>query len=115
MGKINVSPNNKIKTVFVIDKSLFRKPSSHSSVTSKVPASVSWNFVVDASLEYCRIVWDIFPHELIRFIINDNSLFYEEIGSWRKEDPNLAWVRIYFDFFHIVNKVSNAFSLADQI
>jgi hypothetical protein len=86
-------------------------------VTSKVPASVSWNFVVDASLEYCRIVWDIFPHELIRFIINDNSLFYEEIGTWRKEDPNhkLANVRrIYFNFTHI-NKVSNAFSLADQI
>jgi hypothetical protein len=111
MGKTIVSPNNKIKTVFVIDKSLFRK---QSSVTSKVPI---WNFAIDASLEYCRVVWDISPHELIRFIINDNSLFYEEIGTWRKEDPNhkLANVRrIYFNFTHI-NKVSNAFSLADQI
>ena len=112
MGKINVSPNNKIKTVFVIDKSLFRK---QSSVTSKVPI---WNFAIDASLEYCRIVWDISPLELIRFICNDNSLFYEEIGTWGEKDPNLnlAYVRrIYFDFFQIINKVSNAFSLADQI
>ncbi|GIY08577.1 hypothetical protein CDAR_432931 [Caerostris darwini] len=48
-----------------------------------------WTCSVEAAIEYCRIVWDIFPTEkLIRFIVSDNTS--RTLNSWSQEQQNLS-------------------------
>ncbi|PRD20101.1 UNVERIFIED_CONTAM: asun [Trichonephila clavipes] len=47
-----------------------------------------WTCSVEAAIEYCRIVWDIFPTEkLIRFIVSDTSSL--TLNSWSQDQQNL--------------------------
>lgn len=47
-----------------------------------------WTCSVEAAIEYCRIVWDIFPTEkLIRFVVSDSSAF--TLNSWSQDQQNL--------------------------
>ncbi|XP_054271136.1 integrator complex subunit 13 [Macrosteles quadrilineatus] len=41
-----------------------------------------WTCIVEAALEYCRIVWDIFPqhNKLVRFIVSDSQA--HTLNSW---------------------------------
>lgn len=47
-----------------------------------------WTCSVEAAIEYCRIVWDIFPTEkLIRFVVSDSSA--TTLNSWLQEEQSL--------------------------
>ncbi|XP_014479758.1 PREDICTED: protein asunder homolog isoform X2 [Dinoponera quadriceps] len=47
-----------------------------------------WTTSVEASLEYCRIVWDLFPNgKLIRFVVTDRAAYV--LNSWSPSQQNL--------------------------
>ncbi|XP_071645101.1 integrator complex subunit 13 [Temnothorax longispinosus] len=47
-----------------------------------------WTTSVEASLEYCRIVWDLFPTgKLIRFVVSDRAAYM--LNSWSPLQQNL--------------------------
>ncbi|XP_032665480.1 integrator complex subunit 13 isoform X1 [Odontomachus brunneus] len=47
-----------------------------------------WTTSVEASLEYCRIVWDLFPiGKLIRFVVTDRAAYV--LNSWSPSQQNL--------------------------
>ncbi|XP_011157688.1 integrator complex subunit 13 [Solenopsis invicta] len=47
-----------------------------------------WTTSVEASLEYCRIVWDLFPTgKLIRFVVTDRAAYV--LNSWSPLQQNL--------------------------
>jgi len=54
------------------------------------PVSKSvWTCVVEATLEYCRIVWDIFPQDkCIRFVVRRQPP--EVLNGWKSEHQNTA-------------------------
>ncbi|KAF8766812.1 integrator complex subunit 13-like isoform X1 [Argiope bruennichi] len=48
-----------------------------------------WTCSVEAAIEYCRIVWDIFPTEkLIRFIVSDSESL--TLNTWAQDQQNLS-------------------------
>ena len=53
-----------------------------------------WTCAAEASFEYCRIVWDIYPTgRLIRFMISDVKS--HSIGSWASNTQSLTTVSIF--------------------
>ncbi|XP_035212649.1 integrator complex subunit 13-like isoform X2 [Stegodyphus dumicola] len=90
------------KTIFVLDHGPNFLGSCHQNMEFDIftktrqpgiiplaPLSKSlWTCSVEAAIEYCRIVWDIFPTEkLIRFIVSDNSSM--TLNSWSQDQQNL--------------------------
>ncbi|CAK8693167.1 unnamed protein product [Clavelina lepadiformis] len=90
------------KTVFLIDHGPAMGESSKQMVeydiaTKSRPQGVVplapvakslWTSSIEALCEYCRIVWDIFPHnKLLRFVVGDTSARF--LNSWNKEEQNL--------------------------
>ncbi|XP_023243853.1 integrator complex subunit 13-like [Centruroides sculpturatus] len=90
------------KTIFVLDHS----PQFHSSCKQTVEfdiftktrqpgiiplapiAKSLWTCAVEAAIEYCRIVWDIYPTgKLIQFIISDNTT--RTLNTWSQSEQNL--------------------------
>ncbi|XP_054708924.1 integrator complex subunit 13-like [Uloborus diversus] len=90
------------KTIFVLDHSanffgpchqnmefdIFTK-TRQPGIIPLAPLSKSlWTCSVEAALEYCRIVWDIFPSEkLIRFIVSDNCAY--QLNTWAQSNQNV--------------------------
>jgi len=58
--------------------------------THLAPVSKSvWTCVVEATLEYCRIVWDIFPQDKnIRFVVGRSPA--EILNGWQVEHQNIS-------------------------
>lgn len=99
---------NSLKTVFVIDHGpvmarpsdlpieldVFNKPRGHGpgAFIPVTPVCKSlWTCAAEASFEYCRIVWDIYPTgRLIRFMICDTKV--NPVGSWGTNQQNLTSV-----------------------
>lgn len=86
------------KTVFVLDHSpSFHVPcekiefdlqKSRSAATEPLFKSL-WTCSVESVLEYCRIVWDIFPKEkFIRFVVSDTTA--TDLNSWDVQEQNLS-------------------------
>ncbi|KAG8176539.1 hypothetical protein JTE90_014884 [Oedothorax gibbosus] len=90
------------KTVFVLDHGPSFLNSCHQTMEFDIftktrqpgiiplaPLSKSlWTCSVEAAIEYCRIVWDIFPTEkLIRFIVSDTSSL--TLNTWNQDQQNL--------------------------
>lgn len=47
-----------------------------------------WTCSVESSMEYCRIMYDIFPFKkLVNFIVSDSGAHV--LNSWTQEDQNL--------------------------
>ena len=88
------------KTVFVLDHSpyfsmqcdtvefdsiKFSQPQQHPQIP---PVSKSmWSSATESVLEYCRVVWDIFPpdsdeQKLIRFVISDAKQSAKVLNTW---------------------------------
>lgn len=91
------------KTVFVLDHSPFFFTSCQQHIEFDIftktrqpgiiplsPISKSlWTCSVEAAIEYCRVVWDIFPtNKLIRFVVNDVSPQF--LNSWSQDDQNMT-------------------------
>lgn len=90
------------KTVFVLDHSCnFSLPCEqvdfdfHKSRAMTNPAytpigpigKTIWTCATESALEYCRIVWDIFPEDkLIQFVVCDQD--GKSVNSWKAEDQN---------------------------
>ncbi|XP_015175959.1 PREDICTED: protein asunder homolog [Polistes dominula] len=50
-----------------------------------------WTTSVEASLEYCRIVWDLFPTgKLIRYVVTDRAAYV--LNSWSPLQQNLTHI-----------------------
>lgn len=50
-----------------------------------------WTCAVEAAVDYCRIVWDLFPEgKLIRFVISDNSA--RALNTWAPDQQNIYQV-----------------------
>lgn len=89
------------KTVFVLDHSPYFGISADSLldiVPTGPPISKSlWTCSVEASIEYCRIVWDLFPvgGKLIRFVVSDMAAHI--VNTWSSGTQNLN---------HIINAMA---------
>ncbi|KAJ8664971.1 hypothetical protein QAD02_006633 [Eretmocerus hayati] len=50
-----------------------------------------WTTSIETSMEYCRIVWDLFPTgKLIRFVVSDHSAHI--LNTWNPTQQNLAHI-----------------------
>ena len=93
------------KTVFVLDHTPHFGSSYDSVVELDVgnkPRGVSmiplspickslWTASVEASLEYCRIVWDLFPEKkYVRFVVSDFQ--GHVLNSWSPAHQNMAYI-----------------------
>ncbi|XP_041820002.1 integrator complex subunit 13 isoform X1 [Chelmon rostratus] len=89
------------KTVFVVDHCPYMAESSRQQVECDVltksraqgviplaPVSKSlWTCAVECSMEYCRILYDIYPRDkLINYIVSDSE--FHILNSWRQEDQS---------------------------
>lgn len=75
-----------MKTVFVLDHTPYfgisgEDPFYLDLKTGKVTVKKSlWTSSVESSIEYCRIIWDLFPTgKLIRFVISDKAAHIGEL------------------------------------
>lgn len=92
------------KTVFVIDHTPYFGISCEDlmefdlskargiGVIPLAPISKSlWTCSIEAAIEYCRIVWDLFPEgKLIRFIASDASSHH--FNSWEQSQQNISHI-----------------------
>ncbi|XP_038666906.1 integrator complex subunit 13 [Scyliorhinus canicula] len=90
------------KTVFVVDHCPYMAESCRQTVEFDMftknrapgiiplaPISKSlWTCAVESAMEYCRIMYDIFPaRKLVNFIVSDSRA--HTLNSWGQEDQNL--------------------------
>ncbi|XP_037551890.1 integrator complex subunit 13 isoform X2 [Nematolebias whitei] len=89
------------KTVFVVDHCPYMAESSRQQVECDVltksraqgviplaPLSKSlWTCAVECSMEYCRILYDIYPvDKLVNYIVSDSE--FHILNSWRRENQS---------------------------
>lgn len=89
------------KTVFVVDHCPYMAESSRQQVECDVltksrtqgviplaPVSKSlWTCAVECSMEYCRILYDVYPKDkLINYLVSDSE--FHSLNSWRREDQS---------------------------
>lgn len=90
------------KTIFVLDHTPYFGISAESYVDFECvlkskgspapPISKSlWTLAVESSVEYCRIVWDLYPAgKLIRFVISDTAAHI--VNTWATSTQNVSHV-----------------------
>ncbi|XP_054725944.1 protein asunder [Anastrepha obliqua] len=103
------------KTIFVLDHTQYFSISSEDYIplellkgkpgitepSKDVPVSVGtsdvqfskslWTCSVESSIEYCRIVWDLFPRgKLVRFIVSDTAAHI--VNTWNLTTQNMSHV-----------------------
>ncbi|XP_067347335.1 integrator complex subunit 13 isoform X2 [Channa argus] len=89
------------KTVFVVDHCPYMAESSRQQVECDVltksraqgviplaPVSKSlWTCAVECSMEYCRILYDIYPKDkVVNYIVSDSE--FHILNSWRQEEQS---------------------------
>lgn len=89
------------KTAFVVDHCPYMTESSRQQVECDVitksraqgviplaPVSKSlWTCAVECSMEYCRILYDVYPtNKLVNYIVSDSE--FHVLNSWRQEDQS---------------------------
>ncbi|XP_058813409.1 protein asunder [Topomyia yanbarensis] len=88
------------KTVFVLDHTPYfgiscEAPIDCEFIKSKIPippiSKSLWTCAVEASVEYCRIAWDLFPSgKLIRFVVSDTAAHI--VNTWNVSTQSLTHV-----------------------
>ncbi|XP_055523841.1 protein asunder [Wyeomyia smithii] len=88
------------KTVFVLDHTPYfgiscEAPIDCEFIKSKIPippiSKSLWTCAVEASVEYCRIAWDLFPTgKLIRFVVSDTAAHI--VNTWNISTQSLTHV-----------------------
>ncbi|CAH2106463.1 unnamed protein product [Euphydryas editha] len=92
------------KTIFVLDHTPYFGISSDNPIDfdvskSRGPGYVPlppvckslWTCSVEAAVEYCRIVWDLFPEgKLVRFVVSDSSAHI--LNTWALTQQNLTHI-----------------------
>ncbi|XP_006814307.1 integrator complex subunit 13-like [Saccoglossus kowalevskii] len=94
------------KTVFILDHSpefaescrqnidfdIFTKSRTTGVIPLAPIAKTLWTCTCEATLEYCRIVNDIFPYgKLLRFIASDTEAHI--LNSWKQDEQSITQVR----------------------
>lgn len=86
-----------MKTVFVLDHTPYFGLSGDDPFyldlkAGKVCVKKSlWTSSVESSIEYCRIIWDLFPTgKLIRFVISDKAAHI--VNTWESHTQNLTHI-----------------------
>ncbi|KAG5830488.1 hypothetical protein ANANG_G00311160 [Anguilla anguilla] len=89
------------KTAFVVDHCPYMAESCRQQVEFDLltknrsqgviplaPVSKSlWTCAVECSMEYCRILYDIYPtRKLVNYIVSDSE--FHVLNSWNQEDQN---------------------------
>ncbi|XP_028810432.1 integrator complex subunit 13 isoform X1 [Denticeps clupeoides] len=89
------------KTAFVVDHCPYMAESSRQMVECDMltksrgqgviplaPVSKSlWTCAVECSMEYCRILYDVYPtRKLVHYIVSDSE--FHSLNSWRQEDQS---------------------------
>uniref|UniRef100_A0A665X1R1 Integrator complex subunit 13 n=1 Tax=Echeneis naucrates TaxID=173247 RepID=A0A665X1R1_ECHNA len=89
------------KTVFVVDHCPYMAESSRQQVECDVltksraqgviplaPVSKSlWTCAVECSMEYCRILYDVYPKDkLVNYIVSDSE--FHTLNSWKQEEQS---------------------------
>ncbi|KAM4615369.1 integrator complex subunit 13 [Polymixia lowei] len=89
------------KTAFVVDHCPYMAESSRQQVECDVltksraqgviplaPVSKSlWTCAVECSMEYCRILYDVYPtNKLVNYIVSDSE--FHILNSWRQDDQS---------------------------
>ncbi|GLV34715.1 asunder [Carabus blaptoides fortunei] len=97
------------KTVFVLDHTPYfgiscENPIEFDFLKVRTPGFIPlnpiskslWTCSVESSIEYCRIVWDLFPQgKLVRFVVSDTAAHI--LNTWSSQQQNLT---------HIMNAMS---------
>ncbi|XP_026317481.1 protein asunder [Hyposmocoma kahamanoa] len=92
------------KTIFVLDHTPYFGISSDNPIDfdvskSRGPGCVPlppickslWTCSVEAAVEYCRVVWDLFPEgKLVRFVISDSAAHI--LNTWAVTQQNLTHI-----------------------
>ncbi|KAG6445843.1 hypothetical protein O3G_MSEX004138 [Manduca sexta] len=92
------------KTIFVLDHTPYFGISSENPIDfdvskSRGPGYVPlppickslWTCSVEAAVEYCRIVWDLFPEgKLVRFVVSDSAAHI--LNTWATTQQNLTHI-----------------------
>ncbi|KAL9897125.1 protein asunder-like isoform 1-T2 [Glossina fuscipes fuscipes] len=99
------------KTIFVLDHTQYFSISSEDYIAldylkgktgpsnDAIPSTSSglqfskslWTCSVESSIEYCRIVWDLFPRgKLVRFIVSDTAAHI--VNTWKFATQNMSHV-----------------------
>ncbi|XP_041978062.1 protein asunder [Aricia agestis] len=92
------------KTIFVLDHTPYFGISSDNPIDfdvskSRGPGYVPlppvckslWTCSVEAAVEYCRIVWDLFPEgKLVRFVVSDSNAHL--LNTWASTQQNLTHI-----------------------
>ncbi|CAH0719407.1 unnamed protein product, partial [Brenthis ino] len=92
------------KTIFVLDHTPYFGISSDNPIDfdlskSRGPGYVPlppvckslWTCSVEAAVEYCRIVWDLFPEgKLVRFVVSDTAAHV--LNTWAVAQQNLTFI-----------------------
>ncbi|CAB3224018.1 unnamed protein product [Arctia plantaginis] len=90
------------KTIFVLDHTPYFGISSESPIDFDVPKNRGylpvppickslWTCSVEAAVEYCRIVWDLFPDgKLVRFVVSDSAAHI--LNTWAVSQQNLTHI-----------------------
>ncbi|XP_013199394.2 protein asunder isoform X2 [Amyelois transitella] len=92
------------KTIFVLDHSPYfgmssEHPIDFDSSKTRGPGYVTlqpvckslWTCSVEAAVEYCRIVWDLFPEgKLVRFVVSDAVAHI--LNTWAVSQQNLTHI-----------------------
>lgn len=99
------------KTIFVLDHTRYFSISSEQYISmdylkgKPVPESTAsgnsivgtqlskslWTCAVESSIEYCRIVWDLFPGKKhVRFIVSDTAAHI--VNTWSPSTQNMSHV-----------------------
>ncbi|CAB0013908.1 unnamed protein product [Nesidiocoris tenuis] len=100
-AEVSLHPANH-KTIFVIDHSPefgaqresviefdFNKTRTPGFIPLAPVAKSCWTSSVECAIEYCRIVWDLFPTgKLIRFIVSDHKA--QVLNSWNPSQQSVA-------------------------
>lgn len=71
----------------------FVKSRSLAPVAVPIPTIIKslWTCSVESSIEYCRIVWDLFPSgKLVRFVVSDAAAHI--VNTWNPQTQNLTHV-----------------------
>ncbi|CAG5094071.1 Similar to INTS13: Integrator complex subunit 13 (Homo sapiens) [Cotesia congregata] len=92
------------KTIFVLDHTPYfgistDSPLEFECLKSRGPNHIPlapickslWTTSVESSMEYCRIVWDLFPSgKLVRFVVSDHAAHI--LNTWSPTQQNLAHI-----------------------
>ncbi|XP_022213538.1 protein asunder [Drosophila obscura] len=94
------------KTIFVLDHTRYfsiaseeyismdflkGKPSGHSSGSGSQFSKSLWTCACESSIEYCRVVWDLFPGKKhVRFIVSDTAAHI--VNTWSASTQNMSHV-----------------------